>query len=206
MLATRLRENIEECLERLAKRTSVAVCCLLLFATPAFTQNVLYDNGPDADSGYYWVNCGAQTTNSFFLSQGAAVTSFTLTIYAVDDRNVPKTLRWTVTSKPFGGTVLGTGSAGLSGLGQPYLTKFLFFAYKVGFQVPDLELPSGTYYIQIQDVVTHWDTRAFWAASGGPSTGYYSQLGPSEYGTRTSPVQILSESFAVLGSWAEAAR
>ena len=205
MLAIRPPEKIEERLERLAKHTLFAACCLLLLATPAFTQNVLYDNGPDADIGYYAVNFGAETTNSFFLPQGAAVTSFTLTIYAVDDRNIPKYVRWTVTSEPFGGAVLGAGSAGLSSLGQPYLTKFLFFAYKVGFQIPELELPSGTYYIQIQDVVTQWGTRAFWAVSGGPSTGDYSQLGPSEYGTRTSPVQILSESFAVLGKWAETA-
>jgi hypothetical protein len=181
-----------------------AACCLLFLAAASPAQEVLCDNGPDADIGYSWVNFGAETTNSFFLPQDADVTNFTLTIYAVDDRNVPKYLRWAVTSEPFGGTVLGAGYAGFSALGDPYLTKFLFFAYKVEFQVPDLNLPAGTYYIQIEDVLTQWDTRAFWAVSAGPSTAYYSRMGPSEHGTRTSPVQILSESFAVLGKWTEA--
>ena len=192
------------CSRRPVKQFAVAYC-LLLFITPAFAQGVLYDNGPDADIGYYGVNFGAETTNLFFLPQEASVTNFTLTLYEVDDRNEPKYVSWAVTSEPFGGTILGTGLAGLSRLGEPYLTKFLFFAYKVGFQVPDLDLPRGTYYIQIQDVVTQWDTRAFWAVSGGPSTGYYSQLGPSETGTRTSPAQIPSESFAVVGKWAKTA-
>jgi hypothetical protein len=192
------------CSRRFVKHVA-AICCPLFFATPVFAQNVLYDNGPDAEVGYSWVNFGAETTNSFFLSQEAAVTNLTLTLYEVDDRNEPKFVRWAVTSEPFGGTVLGNGFAGLSRLGEPYLTKFLFFAYKVGFQIPDLDLPRGTYYIRIQDVVTQWDTRAFWAVSGGPSTGYYSQLGPSESGARTSPAQIPSESFAVGGKWAKTA-
>ena len=203
MLAIRLAEEVEE---PLAPVKHFVVACLLLLVTPAFAQSVLYDNGPDADIGYYCVNFGAETTNSFFLPQEAAVTNFTLTIYAVDDRNTPKYLIWTISSEPFGGTVLGTGLAGLSRLGDPYLTKFLFFAYKVGFQVPDLNLPAGTYYLQIQDVLTQWDTRAFWAVSSGPSAAYYSQVGPSEHGTRTSPVQVLSESFAVLGEWTETPR
>jgi|SRR5271165_382577 len=192
------------CPSRLLKHFG-ASCFLLLFATPAIAQSVLYDNGPDAETDYYWVNFGAETTNSFFLLQEAAVTNFTLTLYEVDDRNEPKYVSWTVTSEPFGGTVLGTGFAGLSRLGSPYLTKFLFFAYKVGFQIPDLNLLPGTYYIQMQDVVTQWDTRAFWAVSGGSSVAYYSQLGPSQSGARTSPEQIPSESFAVAGKWATTA-
>ena len=182
------------------------VGCLPLLATSVSAQSVLYDNGPDAQIGYSWVNFGAETTDSFFLPQDAVVTNFMLTIYAVDDRNVPKYLRWAITSEPFGGTVLGSGFVGLSRLGDPYLTKFLFFGYKVGFQVPGLDLPTGVYYIQIQDVVTQWDTQAFWAESAGPSNGYYSQVGPSEDGRRTQPVQVLSESFSVIGKWNESSR
>src|SRR5271169_3299872 len=141
------------CSRRPVKQFAIGYC-LLLLVTPGFAQSLLYDNGPDADIGYYGVNFGVETTNSFFLSQEAAVTNITLTLYEVDDRNEPKYVRWTVTSEPLGGTVLGDGYAGLSRLGSPCLTKFLFFAYKVGFQTSDLELAPGTYYIQIQDVVT----------------------------------------------------
>jgi len=180
-----------------------AISCLVLFALPALAQNTLYNNGPDADVGYYGVNGGAETSNSFYLSQEAAVTSITLTLYTVDDRNHPESLRWAITTEPLGGTVLGTGFAGLSLLGDPYLTKFLFYAYPEGFQVPNLNLPPGTYYLQIQDVVTQWRALAFWAVSDGSSLGYYSRVGPSEYGRRSSPAQVSSESFAVFGRWAE---
>jgi hypothetical protein len=153
----------------------------------AIEFNTDFDGKPHYN-GFYAYNRVAKTIGLYYTNSEGELTIGTAT---------PDT------SEPFGGSVLRTGLAGLSRLGEPYLTKFLFFAYKVGIQIPDLELPSGTYYIQLQDVV--WDTRAFWAVSGGPSAGYYSQLGPSEYGARTSPVQISSESFAVLGEWAEAA-
>src|SRR5271166_4913103 len=142
-----------------------AVCILLVLALPLFGQTVLYDNGPDADTGYYRINFGATTIDSFDLSEGATLSNVTLTIYDVDDRNIPKYATWIITTAPAGGTVLGGGLVGLSRLEDPYLTKFLFFAWKVGFQIPNLTLPPGTYYIQVQNVVTQWGTWAFWAVS-----------------------------------------
>jgi len=186
-------------------RFAGAGCLLLLFTVPVHGQTVLYDNGPDEDIGYYRVNFGAATTNSFALAQEATVTNVVLTIYDVDDRNFPEHLKWTITTEPFGGSVLGTGFVGLSRLQPPYLTRFLFFAWKTGFQVPSLTLPAGTFYLQLQDVVTEWDTWAFWAESGGPSTAYHSEVGPSNDGVRLA-AQTVSESFVVMGEWREAAQ
>ena len=172
----------------------------LLLALPLCGQTVLYDNGPDAEVGYYRINFGAATIDSFELSAEATLSNVTFTIYDVDDRNVPKYATWIITTAPVGGTVLGGGFVGLSRLEDPYLTKFLFFAWKVGFQIPELILPPGTYYIQIQNVVTQWGTRAFWAVSSGPSSAYHAEVGPSEYSAgQLAPVA--SESFAVLGEW-----
>lgn len=180
--------------------TSTALVIIALLAIPAVAQQTLYNNGSDGDIGYYHVNFGSAVTNSFELSQAATITSVTFTLYDVDDRNIPQHLKWTITTAPFGGDVKGSGFVDLTRLQPPYLTKFLFFAWQMSFPVPKLALPPGTYYLQIQDVVTQWDTWAFWAeSSGGSSQAYYQAVGENGAGM-VSPVA--SETFVVLGEWA----
>jgi hypothetical protein len=186
--------------------TKAALLVLLLnlfaLAAPLHGQTVLYNDGPDADIGYYQVNFGASACDSFVLSRDGVVTSFHLALYDVDDRNAPQQLRWTITTAPYGGSVLATGIAPLVRLQPPYLTKFLFFAWDMSFQVPPLNLPAGTYWIQIQDVTTQWMTYAYWAESGGPSAAYYSDSGSGSTGD-VDPA--ISETFTVQGVWANAA-
>jgi len=108
-------------------------------------------------------------------------------------------VKWTITTEPFGGEIKGTGFENLSELADPYLTQFLFFAWKVGIAIPNLNLPSGTYYLQVQDVVTEWRTWAFWAqSSGGSSQGYYQAIGQTGAGTVS---LVPSETFSVMGEW-----
>lgn len=183
----------------LALFTAATFATGFLLALPCSGQMVLYDNGQDGNDGYYHVNFGSAVTNPFVLSRPASVNGVTLTLYDVDDRNDPQHLKWTITTDPFGGSIKATGFVGLSRLQAPYLTRFFFFAWKMGFTIPSLELPAGTYYLQIQDVVTRWDTWAFWAqSSNGDAAGYYKAVGQSGYGT-VSPIP--SESFAVSGQW-----
>lgn len=168
-------------------------------AVPARAQNVLYNNGPDGDVGYYGVNFGAATTNSFALPRAATITTVELTLYDVDDRNHPQQLRWLITTEPLGGRVMGEGVAYLTQLGSPYPTRFLFFAWDVSFPINNLILPEGTYYLQIEDVMTRWGTYAFWAQSGdGNSQATYQAIGPNVGGTVS---QVQSESFSLLGEW-----
>lgn len=181
------------------KLSSAAVMAAAILALPALGQTALYNNGPDGDVGYYHVNFGAAVANSFVLAQSARITGVTLTLYDVDDRNQPEQLKWKITTQPLGGTVLGSGFAPLTSLGNPYLTQFLYFAWAVSFNVPSLDLPAGTYYLQIQDATTQWDTWAFWAQSGGgDSQGYYQAVGPVGYSRVTI---VPSETFSVLGEW-----
>lgn len=184
----------------LSKLSAAGVLAMVVVAAPAAScQATLYDNGPDGDVGYYHVNFGSAVANSFVLTQPATVTEVILTLYSVDDRNHPQHLKWTITTGPFGGDVKGTGFVNLSSLEPPYLTRFLFFAWKEGVAIPNVSLPAGTYYFQIQDVVTQWDTWAFWAqSSGGASQGYYEAVGQNGTGNVS---QIPSETFSVLGEW-----
>ena len=185
--------------QQLCRPAFASLALVALYAAPALGQQTLYDNGPDGDLGYYHVNFGSAVTNSFTLSQAATLTSVVLTLYDVDDRNLPEHLKWTITTEPFGGEVKGTGFVAPNRLRPPYLTQFLFFAWKMSFSIPNLALPPGTYYLQIQDVVTHWDTWAFWAeTSGGSSTAYYQAVGQNGAGTVTS---VASETFTLMGEW-----
>ena len=182
----------------LLKLCASAVMAAAILAVPSWAQAPVYDNGPDGDIGYYHVNFGSTVTNSFVLSQPAALGSVTLTLYDVDDRNQPEHLKWHTTTEPLGGKVLASGTPTLVVLQPPYLTQFLFFAWDVSFAIPAVELPAGTYYLQIEDVATRWDSSAFWAeSSGGASLGYYQAVGPSG-DALVSPVP--SESFAILAN------
>jgi hypothetical protein len=172
---------------------------VVLLVVPASCQATLYDNGLDGDIGYYHVNFGAAVANSFVLSHPAAISGVTLTLYSVDDGNHPARVKWTITTEPFGGEIKGRGFENLSELQGPYLTKFLFFAWKVGVAIPNLNLPAGTYYFQVQDVVTEWDSWAFWAqSSGGNSQGFYQAIGQNGAGTVS---LVPSETFSVIGDW-----
>lgn len=179
--------------------TATTLAIIALLAVPAIAQQTLYNNGSDGDDGYFHVNFGSAVSNSFQLSQAATITGIVLTLYDVDDRNIPQHLKWTITTEPFGGDVKGSGFVALKKLQPPYLTKFLFFAWQMSFDVPNLELPQATYYLQIQDVVTQWDTWAFWAQSaGGSSQGYYEAVGQNGAGL-IAPVS--SETFVISGNW-----
>lgn len=178
---------------------STMIAIAFLCALPALSQQILYNNGPDGDVAYYHINFGSSVANSFSLPQPATLNSVTLTIYAVDDRNYPEYVKWSITTEPYGGELKGQGFVPLSRLQAPYLTRFLLFAYRTDFAIPNLALPAGTYYLQLQDVVTRWDTFAFWAQSGdGSSQAYYEAFAPNGAG----PVsQVPSESFFVSGEW-----
>ena len=172
------------------------------FTLPALGQDTLYNNGPDGNSGYFHVNFGAITTNSFSLPNSATLSYANLTIYAVDDGNPPVRLKWTITTEPFGGTVEGEGFVFVNLLQDPYPTRSQFFAWKIGFAMPDVTLPAGTYYLQIEDVVTLWYTYAFWAqSSGGSSQAFYEPIGANGAGGVS---QVPSESFSILGQWSSA--
>lgn len=182
----------------MSRALGAGTVAFVLVAT-GFSQTTLYNNGPDGDIGYYHVNFGSAVANSFILTQAATVTGARLTLYSVDDSNHPQHLKWTITTEPFGGAVKGSGFVNLSLLGSGYLTKFLFYAWEEGFALPNLNLPAGTYYLQIQDVVTQWDTWAFWAqSSDGSSQGYYRAVSQNGAGTVS---LVPSETFSVLGEW-----
>lgn len=156
---------------------------LLLCASALAADVKLYSNGPDpGDVGYFAVNHGDAVANSFTLSRSSTIHYATISIYDANDRNQPLTTTWAITTKPFGGTVMAGGvDAPLVYLWRIFANGFLFSQWEMKFAI-NVTLPPGTYWLQIQNVVTRWDTWAFWGETDGvgcwprdrcPSTAYY---------------------------------
>jgi hypothetical protein len=156
---------------------------LLLCTTAAATDTLLYTNGPDpGDIGYWAINHGSAVSNSFMLSGTATIRTVVFSIYDANDRNTPLTTTWAITTQRFGGTVVAGGiDVPLIYISRIFDNRFLFSQWEMKFLI-NVTLPPGTYWLQIQDVVTRWRTWAFWGETDGvecwpsqqcPSSAYF---------------------------------
>ena len=149
----------------------------------AATDTMVYSNGPDpGDIGYWAINHGDAVTNSFTLSEPTTIHVIKFSVYDANDRNQPLTATWAITTQPFGGRVVAGGNnAPLVFYWRIFANQFLFSQWEMGIIV-DITLPPGTYWLQMQNVVTRWGTWAFWGETDGigcsplencPSSAYF---------------------------------
>ena len=190
-------------------KTATVILAFLAMCTPALGQGVIYDNGPDTGTIGAWpINFGHKVSNSFTLESDTTVTDVVLSIWDVNDSNYPETAKWRITAEPFGGAVLANGGGILGYLGD--FEGRVWHVWSMKIQHMNARLPRGTYYLEVYDVHTRWNTWAFWGENDGigctsvgcPSTGYYGPAMPTGY-----EMVIGSESFQVMGttddSWPE---
>jgi len=168
----------------ISKASAVELGLLLLLCASAFaTDTMVYSNGPDpGDIGYWAINHGDAVTNSFTLSATTTIHVIKFSVYDANDRNQPLTATWAITTQPFGGNVVaGVNSAPLIFYWRVFANQFLFSQWEMGIVV-DITLPPGTYWLQMQNVVTRWGTWAFWGETDGigcsppencPSSAYF---------------------------------
>jgi hypothetical protein len=177
---------------------------LLSMCCPCLGSEVLYNNGPDTGSIGAWpINFGRSVSNSFTLEQDSRITDVVFSIWSVDDLNHPLRAKWKITTEPFGGEVLASGES-LLGL-ESYFHNRLYTVWKMKIQGMNANLPAGTYYLEIYDVLMQFQTWAFWGESDGigctsrgcPSTAYFDPARSSGYGM-TQPIG--SESFEIIGT------
>lgn len=152
---------------------------LLLCTAAAGTDTLLYTNGPDPGNiGYWAINHGSAASNSFTLNKAATIHSIEFSIYDVNDRNQPLTTTWAITTQQFGGSVVaGDINTPLIYISRIFANRFLFSQWEMKF-LNNVTLPPGTYWLQIQDVVTRWGTWAYWGENDGVGC-WPSQLCPS---------------------------
>lgn len=164
--------------------SAVELGLLLLFCASAFAADtIVYSNGPDPGNiGYWAINHGDAVTDSFTLRAPTTIHVIKFSIYDANDRNQPLTATWAITTQPFGGNVIAGGNnAPLIFYWRGFANQFLFSQWEMGIMV-DITLPPGTYWLQMQNVVTRWGTWAFWGETDGtgcsplencPSSAYF---------------------------------
>jgi hypothetical protein len=187
------------------KKTAVLSVLVLglmgaLAVAPAFADDTLYDNTYSGSYGnsVNWNQSTNGTTDSFVLNSNATVTGamVALWLYPGDTATY---VTWQITQDPFGiGDELpidgGTASVSTSN----YVTSFTYSSGdfseswdidNVTFSIPDLSLPAGQYWFELDGVTTAGGNGAGWDESDGPSIAYNLDAGP-----------VGSETFQILGS------
>ena len=169
---------------------------LILLAAGVARAQVLYSNGTDPGTYSWQINFGYAVTDSFVLSGTSHVDQVVLSVWDVDDLNNPMTSSWKITTEPFGGQVVASGTSFL-GLVQPCVqNRRLFCQWEMSINI-NATLPGGTYWLQVDNMQTKFGSDAFWGQSSGPSHAYLS-AGPNAASNAVRAIP--SESFQVLGT------
>jgi hypothetical protein len=171
---------------------------LLLSSTPFIAQEILYDNGPDPGNIYGWlVSDGYSACNSFALKVDSTIIAINISLYDVNIYNVPESLDWRILDKPRGNVIAYGTAANLRQI-DARLNQFLFWQWLMQFEVPTLQLPAGTYWLEISNATNRWGTGVLWGENDGPSKAFFNgtfggqwKHGGHDHGG--------SESFQILG-------
>lgn len=177
------------------KRIAVILLVLLSFAGLASAE-VLYSNGYDPGLASWKVNHGYAVTNSFVLQSSSQISDVAFSVWDVNDLNTPRLAQWSITTEPFGGTVVAHGSGFMGLISRCQETHTFMCQWEMELHINSVVLPAGTYWLQVDDLETKFVTWAFWGQSNaGVSQAY------QKYGTRgDSQIEAIpSESFVVLG-------
>jgi hypothetical protein len=144
---------------------------LLGLAAAAKADPVVYDNGPiNGTINAYPINGGSSVTDSFVLSTGTTVSDaehvgMWTCLYVCA---MPTTVDWSITSGPFSGTTIASGTAVLTA--TPFSTNGYFQIWDVSFIFPGVSLAAGTYWFQLQNATADIYTVVYWDQNNGPSS------------------------------------
>jgi hypothetical protein len=154
----------------------------------------LYDDGPDALTGAWYINTGSVVADSFVLSASSTLTEVTfsnwLSLSSTGAPNTATSVDWAITSSA-GGPVIDSGTASLTS--SLATTQGSFAIYNASFLLPSDSLSAGTYWLQLGNEVVSNDGGGYWGVSAaGTSTAFR---------VSSSPFQSLTpESFQLYGT------
>jgi uncharacterized repeat protein (TIGR03803 family) len=154
-------------------------------------DEVLYSNGPLNGTVDAWtINNGYVVSNSFTLSSAYTVTGFDFYVWAYPG-DTARTVDWSITSDPLGGTTFGSGTAQLTGT----FISTNEYGYDIDLETatgPIVPMGAGTYFLNLQNATTAQGNPLYWDENNGPSQAY----AVYESGAGTIP----SEAFDVVGT------
>ena len=108
---------------------------------PTANDSVLYDNGPDDGQIAYTINFGYSVTNSFNLAAASTLNSASFSNWLFPG-DTASSVDWSITTAPFGGTTVGSGTASLSGVFEGN-NSFGYDVYEQTFSLGGLNLGAG---------------------------------------------------------------
>jgi hypothetical protein len=181
-------------------RTALALLFSLLVIASAAAQSpgILYDNGTYCQGGCtdaWQINQGIVTSDTFFLTSTSKVTGFDFIAWEFPNDRILR-IQWSITSSEFGGTTYGSGNAIVAHDQFLGLNEYGFDLDKVTVTGLDVDVPAGTYWINLQNAVTEMHEQAYWDENSGTdchSRGCPSSASENEVGT------IPSETFDIRG-------
>jgi len=179
------------------KRTSKRITGLMAvgFVISLQAQGVLYDNGPvNGMTGSRTFNNNIQVADSFTLVADSIITNAIIGVWNVPGDSLVS-LDWSITTVPFGGTTLASGTASING--STFNNSWNGWDVSAdSFSIAPAELPAGTYWLQLYNGATSDGNSAYWDMRYGygdvndvKSQAYQTDLG-----------SIPSESFQLLGT------
>lgn len=145
----------------------------MVLAASSQGQVLLYDDGPvNGTSTGYTIDNGYTVADSFTLGANATVGSATVAIWNANyNGDSLVSLHWSITTAPFGGTTLASGTAAPT-------DTFLFrnnvggLIYSDHFSITPTALAAGTYWFALDDAVDESGFSTGWDYNNGPSTAY----------------------------------
>ena len=163
----------------------LTLLCLALTVAPAAAQcgpggapdcGSSYDNGPPNGSVDAWtINFGYVVSDTFVLSVANTIQSFNFWVWAYPG-DTALTVDWSITSQEFGGTTFGSGTASLS---STFVSsnQYGYDIDKLSASGLDLELGSGTYWLNLQNATTLFGDPLYWDENSGRSSASESAVG-----------------------------
>jgi len=167
---------------------ALTLLCLALMVAPAAAQcgpggapdcrfPYTYDNGPPNGSVDAWtINLGYVVSDTFTLpDKYNDITSFDFWVWAYPG-DTALTVDWSITSQEFGGTTFGSGTASLS---STFVSsnQYGYDIDKLSASGLDLELGSGTYWLNLQNATTLFGDPLYWDENSGRSSASESAVG-----------------------------
>jgi hypothetical protein len=157
-----------------ALRTASLLIAVSTIALAANADVTLYSDG--APSGAYsaWtINYGFQVQDSFNLSSASTLTGVTFGSW-LSTGDTASAVDWAIVTTEGTQTLACAGCSGTATLtpdGSFSVTGFSGFSgVDQSFSLPDLSLSAGTYWLELQNLVTNDGDPGYWDMNGGPSS------------------------------------
>jgi hypothetical protein len=181
------------------------------FAVPALADT-LYTNGPVNGTIEGWQismysSYAFSVADSFTLSGASTVTGVQFYTWNFFDVDAPITVDWAITTAPFAGTTLASGSGTSVTATYDFTTSSGPLIFEDSFSTGSLSLGAGTYWLQLGNttsIIPH-GYPSYWDENDGPS-GAYADNGTTIYELNntvsgcTRASGDCSEAFSILGT------